>query len=186
MKWTIVELDNLLDRRLPKGHATSIDFRGRHLASAARFESDRQVNCLTLRFDRGKVLQLDAAVDVSEALERSRVFIVEGKQEDAFLILGGEKAYWITADGDVRLSLPLFRKSGETEYWVSRIAESAAMMFFIYEAGILAIDEGLNVRWHRPKLFNDNFMVVENGFLKFSRDGSADWKVRCEDGVVVE
>jgi len=48
-------------------------------------------------------------------------------------------------------------------------------LIFIYEAGVLAIDERLQVLMHEGKLLNNFFVGIEDNALKFVRDHEQDW-----------
>jgi hypothetical protein len=52
----------------------------------------------------------------------------------------------------------------------------------IYEGGVLAMDENLQVRWQKKKFFNDVFLALEADRLKFVQDGETQWSMRADDG----
>lgn len=172
MKWTEIALRGV----------QPLQFGGKRVGTVERRETADRIDGLAVRFDAGPYVELRAAVDVSEQLECPRVFVIEGTPRDTFLLLGGEKAYWLTSDGAVKAESPLFRKWGEEEYWRTQIVEHGSGAIVIYEAGVLAIGETLELRWHKPKLFNDDFVAVEGNTLKFARDHDAEWLMRLEDG----
>lgn len=172
MKWTEIALIGV----------QSLQFCDKRLGTIERRETADRIDGLVVRFDTGASIELSAAVDVSEQLEHPRVFVFEGKSRDMFLLFGGEKAYWLSNDGIVKSEYPLFREWGEEEFWTTRILEQGGRVFVIYEVGVLAIDEMLHVRWHKPKLLNDYFVAVENDVLKFTRDHNAEWFMRLDNG----
>jgi hypothetical protein len=86
----------------------------------------------------------------------------------------------------MKSEFPLFRKWGEEEYWTTRIIHQQDAVFIIYEAGVLAIDGTLQVRWHKPKMLNDEFIAVERSAFKFVRDQQTEWFMRLEDGSTLE
>jgi hypothetical protein len=100
--------------------------------------------------------------------------------------LGGEKAYWLTSDGVIKAELQMFRRRGEEEYWTTRIIELGSEIIVIYDAGVLTIDEMLQVRWHKSKLLNDDFVAIERNTLKFVRDHDREWFMRLEDGSTAQ
>lgn len=182
MKWTEIVLYGVLPLRPCGNQIAPLHFRGKQIATVERRELGDRIDGLTVHFDTGVNVELRAAVDVSERLDRPRVFVFEAAPLDTFLVLGGEKAYWLTCDGAVKAESPLFRKWGEEEYWTTQIIEQENGAIVIYEAGVLAIDEALQVRWHKPKLLNDDFVAVEGNLLKFARDHDAEWFMSLEDG----
>jgi hypothetical protein len=144
-----------------------LQFDGERIGTVQVQETADRIDGLTVHFDNGPHVELRAVVDVSEQLECPRVFVIEGALPDAFLLIGGEKAYEIATDGTVRSEASLFRKWGEEEYWTTRIIEHASGVIVIYEAGVMAIGEDLALRWHTPKFFNDVKGSV-NGIVVFS------------------
>jgi hypothetical protein len=172
MKWTEITLRGV----------QSLQVGGRRVGTVERRETADRIDGLSIHFDTGPHLELRAAVDVSEQLECPRVVVIEGAPRDVFLLFGGEKAYWLTSDGAVKAEFPLFRKWGEEEFWTMRIIDHGSEVVVIYEAGVMAIDEALQVRWHKPKLLNDQFVGLGDNVIKFARDDDAEWFMRLEDG----
>jgi len=78
------------------------------------------------------------------------------------------------------MRLDLFRKSGEEEYWTTSILEQPREQIIIYEAGVLVIDEHLQVIMHNPKLLNDFFVGLEDRALRFMRDHENEWVMPVE------
>ncbi len=172
MKWTEITLRGV----------QPLQFGGKRVGTVERRETGDRIDGLAIHFDAGPHVELRASVDVSEQLECPRVFVIEGAPRDAFLLFGGEKAYWLTSDGAVKAESPLFRKWGEEEFWTMRILDHGSGVVVIYEAGVMAIDEALQVRWHKLKLLNDQFVALEGNVLKFARDDDAEWFMHLEDG----
>ncbi len=185
MKFTEKQLDELNVPQPKEVTCVDLVFRGARIAGIERIEANGRIDVLAIHFDSGVELRLDAAVDVAESLDRSRVFVIEGKPESTFLIMGGVRAYWIAASGAVNGSMALFRRTGEEEYWTAQFVETETKLFFVYESGILAINETLEVRWHKAKLFNDKLVGVVEGALVFVQDEADEWRLRCEDGVIL-
>ncbi len=176
MKWTEIALRGV----------QPLEFGGKRVGTVERRETADRIDGLAICFGAGPCVELRAAVDVSEQIECPRVFVIEAAHRDTFLLLGGEKAYWLTSDGAVKAEFPLFRKWGEEEFWTMQILDHGSGVLVIYEAGVIAIDEALQVRWHKPKLLNDQFMALEGNVLKFARDHDAEWFVRLEDGNTLQ
>lgn len=172
MKWTEITLRG----------AQPLQFGGKRVGTVERRETADRIDGLAVHFDAGSHVELSAAVDVSEQLKCPRVFVIEGAPHDTFLLFGGEKACWLTSGGAVKTESPLFRKWGEEEFWTTRILDQKNGVVVIYEAGVMAIDEALQVRWHKPKLLNDDFVALEGNVLKFARDHDAESFMRLEDG----
>jgi hypothetical protein len=61
--------------------------------------------------------------------------------------------------------LDLFRKTRLEEYWTTTILEQPHALIFIYEGGVLAIDERLQVLMHEGKFINDSFLGIETTLL---------------------
>jgi hypothetical protein len=161
-----------------------LQFNGKHIATIKRItDSQGRVDSLYIHYETGSVLELPTAVDVSEQLECPRIFIIEGTPLDLFVLFGGVKAYWVSTDGKVQSEFSLFRRSGEEEYWTTVIKEKNAGIIIIYEAGVLAINETLQVQWHEPKFFNDDFVGIEGDALNFVRDHDLRWLMRLQDGA---
>ncbi len=74
------------------------------------------------------------------------------------MLFGGETAYWLKMDGNILRQCSTFRRAGEEEYWKTTLLEWDNSVVVIYEAGVMAVDELLQVRWHTPKLLNDCFV----------------------------
>ena len=55
------------------------------------------------------------------------------------------------------------------------ILEQPKSLIFIYESGVLVIDERLQVVLHREKLINDFFVAIEGNALRFLRDHDEEW-----------
>jgi hypothetical protein len=174
MKWTEI---TLYGKEL-------LSFEGRQVAMVERQQDGSRINALVIHFNTGIHVELRAAVDVSEQLPYPRIFVIESDLRDKFMLVGGEVAYWLTPDGSVQAELSLYRKWGEEEYWTTSMLEDEKGIIVIYEAGVLAIDDALQVRWHSPKLLNDNFSGMEHDTLKFDRDGDTTWFMRLDDGSV--
>jgi hypothetical protein len=176
MGWTEIELTGVQPLR----------FRGKQIGTAELRETRDRNDGLALHFETGAHAELPAAVDVSEELSIPRIFIIEGADPNTFMLFGGERLYWISTGGEVNSEIALFRELGEAEYWTTDIIQrdGAAAVVIIYEAGVLMIDEALQVRWHKPKLYNDLFVAVEENVLKFRRDHEEEWFMRLEDGSV--
>jgi hypothetical protein len=175
MEWTEVELTGV----------QPLHFKGKRIGTVERRDAwGSRVDSLALRFDTGALAELRAAVDVSEQLSNPRVFIIEGTSPDTFLLFGGERLYWVSANGEVKSEFATFREWGSEEYWVTDIIPQQDALVIIYESGVLMIGEALQVRWHQSKYFNDDLVAVEGRALKFSRDGQEEWIIRLEDGSV--
>ena len=134
-----------------------------------------RTNGLRIVSNDGRLADLPGAVDVSEQLEEPRVFVIEGVDTNRFFIFGGENAFWVSTDLTETSRLDLFRKAGLEEYWTTTVLEQSRTLIFIYEAGVLAIDERLQVLLHREKLINDFFVAIEHDALKFVRDHEEEW-----------
>jgi hypothetical protein len=172
MKWTEITLRGV----------QPLQFGGKRVGTVERRETADRIDGLAVHFDAGPHVELQAAVDVSEQLKYPRVVVIEGAPRDAFLLFGGEKTYRLTIDGAVKCEFPLYRRWGYEEYWTMRILDHGSGVVVIYEAGVMAIDEELQVRWHKPKLFNDEFVALEDNILMFARDDDEKWFIRLEDG----
>ena len=135
---------------------------------------------LGINFKNGRHLDLLSAVDLSEQLEHPRVFQIEGSVAGHFLILGGEKVYKITVDGELEKEIRLFRNCGDEEYWDTLLIERPHDLIVIYEAGVLVIDGGLDGRFHEWKLYNDIFVAAEGDVLKFVRDHETEWSMKLD------
>lgn len=157
-------------------------FRGERIGTVERRETRDRPDSLAIHFETGTNRVLPAAVDVSEQLSTPRVFIIEGRSPDTFMLFGGERLYWVSPDGDTR-SEKLFRERGWEEYWTTEIIEQQRAAIIIYESGVIMIDEALQVRWHARKYFNDSFIAVEGSVLRFRQDGQDEWSIRIEDGM---
>jgi hypothetical protein len=163
-----------LDRTQP------LFFRGEEVARINKRDCQHLINCLAIRFLRNGELELPSAVDISERLDCPRIFVIQGKPSDTFLVFGGELLHWVTTDGTISKTMPLFRTTGNQEYWVTQIVERDNSMIVIYEAAVLVIDEALNVVFHKRKFFNDDFVSLEGNAIKFLRDHEDEWFMPLE------
>jgi hypothetical protein len=156
MKWTEIELNQ----------AKPLWFCNREIAVIERRISKSRVDILKIHFHEGVDLELDAAVDVSELLNFPRVFVFESAPRDMFALFGGEKMYWLTIEGCVKAEISTFREWGYEEYWKTQIIDRERQgILIVYEGGVLAIDETLAVRWHTPKLYNDELVEVWRSWM---------------------
>ena len=173
MEWTEIALSGV----------QPLQFRGKQISTAELRETRDRNDGLALHFETGAHVELRAAVDVSEDLSIPRIFIIEGACPNTFMLFGGERLYWISTSGEVNSEIALFRELGESEYWTTNIIQQEGAVVIIYEAGVLVIDGALQVRWHKPKLYNDFFVAVEGNVLKFRRNHEEEWFLRLEDGA---
>lgn len=160
-----------------------LQFGGERIGTVQLHETADRIDGLVVHFDSGPHFELHAVVDVSEQIEHPRVFVIEGALPDAFLVVGGERAYRMTIDGMVTTEASLFRKWGEEEYWTTRIIEHGSCLIVIYEAGVMAIGQDLALRWHTRKLLNDDFLAVEGDALKFRRDNDTEYFIQIDSGT---
>lgn len=137
---------------------------------------------LNLSFPNGNDLDLPRGIDNSELLDCPRIFVLESARSERVLFLGGEFAYWVSRDGVELGSMSTFREWGLAEYFDTEFIASDTTTYFIYELGVLALDEDLRVLWHQYKLINDFFRGMEDGFLKFARDHDDFWLMNSADG----
>ena len=152
----------------------------------ATIEMRRNANgtdALMVQFDNGANLKLEQAVDDSDRRESPRIFVIEVAPSDTFLLFGGPKAYWLTTEGTVLREMILFRERLDQEYWTTQLVESSGMLFVIYEGGVLAIDKDLGIKFHTAKMYNDDFVGIEPGALKFVSDHEEEWSMGVEDGL---
>lgn len=148
---------------------------GLKLGTIERIDHRDRVNGLRIRYSDGRYLDLPSAVDISEQLEAPRVFVVEGDDRNLFLFFGGETCFWVTTDLTEVNRLDLFRETGLEEYWTTTVLEQPHALIFIYESGVLAIDDRLQVLMHEGKLINDSFLGIADNALKFVRDHEQEW-----------
>jgi hypothetical protein len=151
-----------------------LEFRGSRIG-AMELIGPRKSDRLRINIDNGSVLELDHAIDVSEMLEFPRIFVVEGELADTLVLLGGERAYWLTVAGKKTADLKLFRREADEEYWTTKIIERRGDLIFIYEAGVLILNSRLEATFHREKFYNDILVSVEDNTLKFVRDHDEVW-----------
>lgn len=157
-------------------------FQGKQLGTIEYGTLTGRADSLKVRIGDGSVLDLPAAVDISEQLRAPRVFLIEGERKDRLLVFGGEKAYWLSAEGKIENVLKTFRTYADAEYWETRIIERPNDIVIIYEAGVLAVDEDLNVKCHKSKLFNDVVASIEGDSLRLLRDHDMEWHMQLVDG----
>jgi hypothetical protein len=108
--------------------------------------------------------------------------LIEGKPDSRFFVFGGEKAYWLSVEGKVENVLKTFRTYTDAEYWETRVIERPNDIVIIYEAGVLAVDEDLNIKCHKSKLFNDIVASIEGDSLRLLRDHDTEWHMQLADG----
>jgi len=137
---------------------------------------------LSLSFPSGNNLDLPRGIDSSELLDCPRIFVLESARSERVIFLGGEFAFWVSRDGVELDSMSIFREWGLEEYYDTEFFSSDTTTYFIYELGVLALEEDLRVLWHRYKLINDFFRGMEDGFLKFARDHDHFWLMNSADG----
>ena len=99
------------------------------------------------------------------------------------MIFGGEKAHWILEDGRLFGEYLTNRVSDLTEYWETQFTQINDGLIVIYETGVLALDQLLEVRWHTRKYINDFFASMANGSLNFLRDHDLEWSMQISDGI---
>ena len=145
------------------------------LGTLERVDHYDRINGLRIVTKDGHQVDLPGAVDISEELDEPRVFVIEGADPDRFFVFGGEIAFWVSVDLTQIERLKLFRDAGTEEYWATTILEQPQALIIIYEAGVLVIDERLQVLMHQKKFFNDSFITIEENALKFVRDHDEKW-----------
>ena len=158
----------------------SLSIHGQTLGTIERIDFLDRTNGLKIRPVDGFPFDLPSAVDVSEQLEEPRVFVCEGLDPNRFFVFGGEIAFWVRTDLTQISHRDLFRQTGLEEYWTTTILEQPQSLIFIYESGVLIIDERLQVAMHREKLINDFFIAIEGNALRFSRDHEEEWLMPME------
>jgi hypothetical protein len=163
-------------------NSSPLYFQGKQLGTIEREALAGRADSLRLRIDCGSFLKLPAAVDISEQLSTPRVFLIEGTPDSRFFVFGGEKGYWLSIEGKVENVLQTFRTYTDAEYWETRVIERPNDVVIIYEAGVLAIDEDLNIKCHKSKLFNDLVTSIEGDSLRLLRDHDIEWHMQLVDG----
>jgi hypothetical protein len=139
-------------------------------------------DCLELRLPSCPALHLFAVVDISERLDRPRVFYAESAATKSILFFGGERVYRVSCTGQIEWSLTLIRQVSDAEYWSMQIVDHSDRMYLIYEGGVLALDDAFTKLWHVTKLFNDELVSAEKQALRFCRDHDQQWFLRLMDG----
>lgn len=161
----------------------SLVFQGRTLGTIERINSRDRTNGLRIRSIEGLQIDLPSAVDISEQLDAPRVFVSEGLDPKRFFVFGGETAFWVNTDLTQVSRFDLFRQTGLEEYWTTTILEQPHSLIFVYESGVLVIDERLEVVMHREKLINDFFVAIEGDALRFSRDHEEEWLMPLDSAL---
>lgn len=155
---------------------------GFRVAAVAPEDCSGRGDCLELRLTACPALRLTAVVDISERLDRPRVFYAESTVTTSVLLFGGETAYRVSCKGEIEYSMPLFRQVGDAEYWILQIVDQDDRLYLIYEGGVLALDDAFTKLWHVRKFFNDELVSIEKEALRFCRDHELKWFVRLTDG----
>lgn len=153
----------------------SLVVQGQTLGTIERISFRDRINGLRIRSIEGPQIDLPSAVDISEQLDSPRVFVSEGVDPNRFFVFGGEIAFWVSTDLTQVSRFDLFRRTGLEEYWTTTILEQSQSLMFVYESGVLVIDERLQVVTHREKLINDFFVAIEGDAVRFSRDHEDEW-----------
>ena len=153
----------------------SLVLHGQTLGTIERITFRDRTNGLRIRSIEGLQIDLPSAVDISEQLESPRVFVSEGLDPNRFFLFGGETAFWVNTNLTQVSRFDLFRQTGLEEYWTTTIVEQPQSLIFVYESGVLVIDERLQVVMHHEKLINDFFVAIEDNALRLSRDHEDEW-----------
>src|SRR5215204_968865 len=161
----------------------SLTFQGQVVGTIERTDFRDRTNGLRIRSVEGAQIDLPSAVDLSEQLDEPRIFVSEGLDPNQFFLFGGEIAFWVTSDVTQVSRFDLFRQTGLEEYWTTTILEQPQSLIFIYESGVLMIDESLHVVMHREKLINDFFVAIEGDALRFSRDHGDSWLMPLDSAL---
>lgn len=156
-------------------------FQRREIGSVEARTCVGRIDCLGIRLKCGVFLELPAAMDISERLRTARIFVLEGKPNETFVIFGGERISWISTAGKVERDFQTFRTYAEAEYWETKIIERPSDAVLIYEAGVSVIDEDLRIRCHKPKFFNDFFVAIEGDSITLLRDHDTEWRMQLVD-----
>ena len=164
----------------------SLVVQGLTVGTIERIDHRDRINGLRVRGRDGRQLDLPSAVDISEQLEEPRVLIAEGIDPNRFFVFGGEISFWVSTDLTEIARLDLFRETHLEEYWTTTVLEQPRALIFIYEAGVLAIDERLQVLMHQKKFINDFFLAIEDNALKFVRDHEEEWLMPLDYAVQSE
>lgn len=157
-------------------------FQGRQIGSIGARRCAGKMDCLGIRLECGVFMELPAALDISERIETPRIFVIEGKPTDTFVIFGGERIYWISTAGKIEKDFQTFRTYADAEYWETKIIERPSDAVLIYEAGVSVIDEDLRIRCHKAKFYNDFFVVIEGDSITLLRDHDTEWRMQLVEG----
>jgi hypothetical protein len=153
-------------------------FRGRPFATVESSERGDRPDGLELLFAGERRLELPAAADVGEEHRIPRLFLIGGNSEDSVFIFGGEKAYRLSTKGEVEGVVQTFRSFEDAEYWATKFIQRAHDIVIIYEAGVMVLNETLNVTFQKRKLFNDFFVSMEADSIKFVTDHETEWHMQ--------
>ena len=141
---------------------------------------------LRVSFEGDRLLELPDAVDVSQALDDPRVFVIEGRRADHVFLFGGKQIYSIGSVGGIERTLRLFREDDLTEYWDTLLFDRQDTLLVVYESGVLVLDDLFHVRFHQKKLINDVLANLEKNRLMFVRDHETEWYLDLSGGTAEE
>ena len=157
-------------------------FQRKQIGSVEALTCAGRIGCLSIRLECGAVLELQAAIDISERLRTPRIFVIEGKPNETFAIFGGERIYWISTLGKVEKDFQTFRTYADAEYWETKLIERPSDVVLIYEAGVSVMDEDLRIRCHKAKFSNDFFVAIEGDSITLLRDHDTEWRMQLVEG----
>ncbi len=157
-------------------------FQRRQIGSVEARACAGRIDCLGIRLECGAVLELQAALDISERLRMPRIFVIEGKPNETFAIFGGERIYWVSTAGKIEKDFQTFRAYADAEYWETKLIERPRDAVLIYEAGVSVIDEDLRIRCHKAKFINDFFVAIEGDSITLLRDHDTEWRMQLVEG----
>lgn len=161
-----VRLDGLGQFRFPNGIMATVRLLHRSQPGAARPSES-----ILVQLSTGSQIELPESADNGETTEAPRVHVIKGNPSDQVFLFGGEIAYRLHSDGRVLESLVTYRHRDLDEFWDTKILLlEEEILIVIYETGVIAINQDLQVQWHVHKLVNDFFSHIEGKQLMFLRD----------------
>ena len=137
---------------------------------------------LCVALSKGKNVRLPDVLDTSAFALEPTVTVITGLPGAGMFLFGGESAYRVGCDGSEVQKEETHRESRDGEYWDLNPVPCEHGVLLVYEAGVLLVNEQLQVVWHRKKFYNDRFDGLDGDVLNFLRDEADHWSISARDG----
>jgi hypothetical protein len=122
------------------------------------------------------------AIDFSQQIDESSIYLLQSDSCEEVLLIGGEKAYYLT-ENDINFAFDLPRSFGDLAEYASAIfKETSRGLLCVFEVGLVLIDQNLRKVWSADKYVNDFFVRVDGDVIVMQYDHEQQWRLSLLNG----